>query len=113
MYRYVYNGVYSAPSSIDVAQVIDPTTNIGLTQDKTKMIIFCVDGRTSNDRGLDFYEAYRVAKKMGLYDVIRFDGGGSTTMWAYSNGTGKVVNTVSDTNGERSCMNYLHVRILE
>lgn len=113
MYRYVYNGVYSAPSSIDVAEVIDPTTNIGLTQDKTKMIIFCVDGRTSNDRGLNFYEAYRVAKKMGLHDVIRFDGGGSTTMWAYSNGTGKVVNTVSDTNGERSCMNYLHVRVLE
>lgn len=113
MYRYVYNGVYAAPSSIDVAQVIDPTTNIGLTQDRTKMIIFCVDGRTSNDRGLDFYEAYRVAKKMGLYDVIRFDGGGSTTMWAYSGGIGKVINNVCDSKGERSCMNYLHVRVQE
>jgi len=112
MYRYLYNGVYTAPSA-NVAEVIDPTTNLGITEDKSKMIIFCVDGRTAANRGLNFYEAYRVAKKMGLHDVIRFDGGGSTTMWAYSNGTGKVVNTVSDSNGERSCMNYLHVRVLE
>ena len=77
------------------------------------MIIFCVDGRTDNDRGLDFYEAYRVSKKLGLYDVIRFDGGGSTVMWIYENGVGKVINHVSDSKGERSCMNYLHVRVLE
>lgn len=113
MYRYVYNGVYTAPSNMSVAEVVDPTTNLGVNQDGTKMIIFCVDGRTSNNRGLNFYEAYRVAQKMGLHDVIRFDGGGSTTMWAYSDGTGKVVNTVSDSRGERSCMNYLHVRVLE
>ena len=63
--------------------------------------------------GLDFYEAYRVCKKLGLYDVIRFDGGGSTVMWTYENGIGNVINHVSDANGERSCMNYLHVRVLE
>lgn len=112
MYRYLHNGVYTAPSA-SVEEVINPTTNLGITQDKTKMVIFCVDGRTTANRGLNFYEAYRVAQKLGLHDVIRFDGGGSTTMWAYSNGTGKVVNTVSDSKGERSCMNYLHVRVLE
>ena len=112
MYRYLYNGVYAAPSA-SVAEVIDPTTNLGVNQERTRMVIFCVDGRSSKDRGLNFYEAYRVAKKLGLHDVIRFDGGGSTTMWAYSGGTGKVVNTVSDSKGERSCMNYLHVRVLE
>ena len=26
---------------------------------------------------------------------------------------GNVINHVSDANGERSCMNYLHVRVLE
>ena len=39
-----------------------PTTNLGMTQDKSKIVIFCVDGRTDSDRGLDFYEAYRVCK---------------------------------------------------
>lgn len=56
------------------AETINPTTNLGMTQDKSKIVIFCVDGRTDSDRGLDFYEAYRVCKKLGLYDVIRFDG---------------------------------------
>jgi hypothetical protein len=113
MYRYVYNGVYSAPPKKEDAETINPTTNLGMTQDKSKVIIFCVDGRTDSDRGLDFYEAYRVCKKLGLYDVIRFDGGGSTVMWTYENGIGNVINHVSDANGERSCMNYLHVRVLE
>ena len=113
MYRSVYNGVYSAPPNKEDAETINPTTNLGMTQDKSKIVIFCVDGRTDSDRGLDFYEAYRVCKKLGLYDVIRFDGGGSTVMWTYENGIGKVINHVSDTKGERSCMNYLHVRVLE
>ncbi len=113
MYRYVYNGVYAAPPKKEDAETINPTTNLGITQDKSKIIIFCVDGRTDNDRGLDFYEAYRVSKKLGLHDVIRFDGGGSTVMWTYENGIGKIINHASDANGERSCMNYLHVRVLE
>ena len=57
MYRYVYNGIYSAPPKKEDAETINPTTNLGMTQDKSKVIIFCVDGRTDNDRGLDFYEA--------------------------------------------------------
>ena len=100
MYRYVYNGIYSAPPKKEDAETINPTTNLGMTQDKSKVIIFCVD-------------AYRGCKKLGLYDVIRFDGGGSTVMWTYENGIGNVINHVSDANGERSCMNYLHVRVLE
>lgn len=113
MFRYLHNGVYSAPPKAEDAATIYQTMNVGMTQDGKKVILFCVDGKTENDRGLDFYEAYRVASKMGLYNTIRFDGGGSTTMWTYSDGTGKVVNTVSDKQGERSCMNYLHVRVLD
>lgn len=113
MYRYVYNGVYTAPSKREDALTIYQTTNLGMNADNNKIILFCIDGKTDDNRGLDFYEAYRVAKKMGLHNVIRFDGGGSTTMWTYADGTGAVVNQISDKNGERSCMNYLHVRILE
>ena len=42
----------------------------------------------------------------GRRDRIR-----STAMWLYTDGAGKVVNQPSDAKGERSCMNYLHVRI--
>ena len=28
-------------------------------------------------------------------------------MWLYGNGSGKIVNSVSDSKGERSCLNYL------
>lgn len=111
MYHYVQNSVYVAPASHSAAETIDPTTNVGLKADGTTLVLFCVDGRSNDDRGLNFYEAYRVAIKLGLQDVVRFDGGGSTTMWVYHDGEGKVMNNVSDSRGERSCMNYLHVRV--
>jgi len=113
MYHYVQAGDYVAPPKEVDALKIYQTTNMGLSADRKKMILFCVDGKTAADRGLDFYEAFRVAKKLGLVDVIRFDGGGSSTMWIYENGTGKIMNRLSDKNGERSCMNYLHIRLNE
>lgn len=113
MYHYVQGGVYVAPSSESVANTIDPTTNVGTKDGGKTIMLFCIDGRSTEDRGLDFYEAYRVATKLGLGDVIRFDGGGSTTMWLYDGAQGEVVNNVSDSQGERSCMNYLHIRALE
>lgn len=65
MYRYVYNGIYSAPPKKEDAETINPTTNLGMTQDKSKVIIFCVDGRTDNDRGLDFMKLI-VSAKVGV-----------------------------------------------
>ena len=53
----------------------------------------------------------RIAQKFDCWNVTRFDGGGSAAMWLYTDGAGKVVNQPSDAKGERSCMNYLHVRI--
>lgn len=112
MYHYVQGGAYVAPSSESVEKTIDPTTNIGMKDNGKTIMLFCIDGRSATDRGLDFYEAYRVAEKLGLEDVIRFDGGGSTTMWLYDGVEGGVMNNVSDSQGERSCMNYLHIRSL-
>jgi exopolysaccharide biosynthesis protein len=60
---------------------------------------------------MTYYELYRTCAKLGAYTMIRFDGGGSTTMWVYQNGEGSVVNHPSDSKGERSCMNYFHLRI--
>ena len=56
---------------------------------------------------------FRIAQKLGGWNVTRFDGGGSSCMWVYDNAasSGKIVNRVSDSKGERSCLNYMLVRI--
>ena len=75
------------------------------------MKLVCVDGRTATDTGLTYWQLYMVMKKLGLYNAIRFDGGGSTTMWTWKEGSGVIANHPSDSKGERSCMNYMHVRV--
>lgn len=106
MYRFLYNGSFSRPASTDEPY---PATLAGADETNTKVYWIAIDGRSSASRGLTFYQAYRVGKKLGCYNLIRFDGGGSTTMWVRDEGG--VVNVPSDTGGERSCMNYFHLRI--
>jgi hypothetical protein len=109
MYRFMQNGAYGTIStSSDEAM---PATVAGVNESGTKMFWVVVDGRSSVSTGMTYYELYRTCKKLGAYNMIRFDGGGSSTMWIYNNGEGSVVNTPSDSKGERSCMNYFHLRI--
>ena len=53
-----------------------------------------------------------LAQKLGGYNVTNTDGGGSSVMWVYDSAAGKgsVVNSVSDSKGERSCLNYLLIK---
>ncbi len=110
MFYYVRNGVYAAPPQ-SYAETIYQTMNVGTDASGKRLFLFCIDG-VRNYRGLDFFEASRVAKKLGVADVVRFDGGGSTTMWVLDDKGGDVVNNITDSKGERSCMNYLHIRRL-
>jgi exopolysaccharide biosynthesis protein len=117
MYRFLQNGGWNNPnvsSNPNSSNVNDPypATVAGTSQDGKTVYLVAVEGKTgSNATGLSYYELYRVGKKLGCHNMVRFDGGGSTSMWVYENGTGSIVNTVADSNGERSCLNYLHVRI--
>lgn len=108
MYYYLRNGVYEEPTPKESADKVYQTMNIGRSADGKRMCLFAVDG-INGSRGLDFYEAARVAMKLGLTDVVRFDGGGSTSMWINNGRGGRTVNNISDSNGERSCLNYLHI----
>lgn len=112
MYYYMQNGQYAPPTDAGAADKIYQTMNIGANQERTKVYLFAVDG-VKTYRGLDFYEAARVAQKLGITDVVRVDGGGSTTMWVYDDNGGSLVNNITDSKGERSCMNYLHVRVTD
>ncbi len=110
MYRFVQNGVFSKPSASDADRQY-PATIVGSDAGGTKVFLLCVDGNTSTPKGLNYYELYRVITQLGFTEAVRLDGGGSTTMWTYRDGTGSVVNTPCDSRGERSCMNYMFVRI--
>ena len=108
MYHLLADGVDKNLSS----SVYDPMTYVGVDQAGTKIHFFVIDGRQDwVSMGVKFYEMVRIAQKFGCWNVTRFDGGGSTTLWLYTDGAGKVVNKPSDSKGERSCMNYMHVRI--
>ena len=85
-----------------------------VSQDGKKVWFVEVDGRQDwYSMGLLAYEMYRIAKKLGGYNVTRFDGGGSSAMWVYdaASGKGKIKNSVSDSKGERSCLNYMLIRV--
>lgn len=95
----------------------DPITFAAVDQNGTKVWFVVVDGRQIDlsggvwtSMGLKAYEMAQVASRLGAYNMTRFDGGGSTALWAYADGAGALVNTPSDDKGERSCMNYIYIR---
>ena len=95
----------------------DPVTFAATDQAGTKVWFVLVDGRQIDlsagvwtSMGVKAYEMYQIASRLGAYNMTRFDGGGSSAMWAYTDGAGALVNTPSDEKGERSCMNYINIR---
>uniref|UniRef100_UPI003FEDBA95 phosphodiester glycosidase family protein n=1 Tax=Candidatus Cryptobacteroides bacterium TaxID=3085639 RepID=UPI003FEDBA95 len=95
-------------AAASVHSKFDPMTFAVLDKDCRKVWLVVVDGRQDwYSTGVKGYEVYRIAKKLGGWTCTRFDGGGSSCMWLYDNGSGKIVNSVSDSRGERSCLNYL------
>lgn len=107
MYRFLNGGNWNAVNDATLM----PATCIGADQAGTTVKLVCVDGRTSIDTGMNYWQLYMTMKKLGLHNAIRFDGGGSTTLWKWENGAGAIANRPCDSKGERSCMNYMHVRI--
>ena len=92
----------------------DPMTFPVVSQDCKTVWLVVVDGRQSGySYGVKGYEMFRIAQKLGGWNMTRFDGGGSSCMWAYdpAAASGRIVSSVSDSKGERSCLNYMLIRI--
>lgn len=117
MYRLMENGNdgSNTPSAgNNLHTTYDPMTFPVVSQDRKTVWLVEVDGRQpAYSYGLKGYEMFRIAKKLGGWNMTRFDGGGSSCMWVYnpSASSGKLVNSVCDTKGERSCLNYMLVRL--
>lgn len=93
----VYRGITEGLSS----RFVDsrhPRTGIGITKDRRRLFLIAVDGRQPGlSIGMTLKELAELFIKLGCYDSLNLDGGGSTTMWLM----GKVVNSPSDPTGER------------
>ena len=87
------------------AEVRHPRTAIGYSKDRKTVWLFVVDGRSASSVGMTLVELADQMRKLGAWQAMNFDGGGSTTMVI----DGKVVNTPTDPTGEREVGNALLV----
>lgn len=74
-----------------------PRTAVGFSRDSATLYLVTVDGRRESDSGMSLVELGELMLRLGAYDAMNFDGGGSTTMVV----GGTVVNSPSDKDGER------------
>ena len=116
MYRLMENGAdgtNTPPQGNNLYTTYDPMTFPVISKDCKTVWLVVVDGRHADySYGVKGYEMFRIAQKLGGWNMTRFDGGGSSCMWVYdpAASSGKTVNRVSDAKGERSCLNYMLVR---
>jgi len=93
----------------NVAAGRQPRTALGITKDKKNIILVAVDGR-SHSVGATHEEMAEIMLKLGAYDAMHLDGGGSTTMAVQLVGETELrtVNTLSD-GAQRRVINGLGV----
>jgi exopolysaccharide biosynthesis protein len=87
------------------AEMRHPRTAVGFSRDSSTLYLVTVDGRSENSGGMTLSELALLMRKLGAWQAMNFDGGGSTTMVV----EGAVMNKPSDTTGEREVGNVLAV----
>lgn len=80
-----------------------PRTAVGVNSDSSKLFLLTVDGRQTSSVGMNLFELADFMLRIGVYQGMNLDGGGSTTMVARN----KVMNSPSDATGERDVANAL------
>jgi hypothetical protein len=79
------------------AELRHPRTAAGFSRDRRTLFLLTVDGRSTRSVGVTLEELARLMRRLGAWEAMNFDGGGSTTMVI----DGAVVNVPSDAGGER------------
>ena len=87
------------------AETRHPRTAIGFSRDSSTLYLLAVDGRSQKSVGMTLVELAALMRRLGGWQAMNCDGGGSTTMIV----EGAVVNTPSDSAGERPVGNALLV----
>lgn len=98
------------PSSSGDPSGNHPRTGIGISKDRTEIILVTIDGRDTSFKGVSQSMFGAIMKELGAYNAINLDGGGSTTMALKPLGENKatVVNKPSD-GSERPVINGVGV----
>jgi exopolysaccharide biosynthesis protein len=87
------------------AEAKHPRTAIGFSRDSTTLYILTVDGRSTQSVGVTLVELADLMRRVGAWQAMNFDGGGSTTMIV----NGALMNKPTDASGERDVGNALLV----
>jgi Phosphodiester glycosidase len=87
------------------AELRHPRTAVGFSRDGKTLFLFVVDGRSENSGGMTLGELASAMRALGAWQAMNFDGGGSSTMLVGD----RVVNTPSDSTGERAVGDALFV----
>ena len=87
------------------AEMRHPRTAVGFSRDSSTLFILTVDGRSEKSVGVTLVELAALMRRLGAWNAMNFDGGGSTTMVV----DGAIVNATSDPTGERPIGNALLV----
>ena len=90
--NYLLASDYNAEPSSGSRQ---PRSAIGKKSDGT-IVIFAVDGRTTDSIGLTASELANALLELGCSDAMLFDGGGSTEIAVYKNGEVVILNDPTD-----------------
>lgn len=80
------------------AETRHPRSAIGFSRDSSTLFLLVVDGRTRTSVGMTLVELAALMRKVGAWQAMNFDGGGSSTMIV----EGSLVNVPSDAMGERA-----------
>ena len=91
-FQLVRDGMVAFEAATGVATDRPPRSAIGLSEDRTQLILVTVDGRRSYI-GMNEAELAAFLVEMGAYSAFGLDGGGSSTLWLQNQG---VVNDPSD-----------------
>ena len=84
-------------------QTRHPRSVVAVNQDASKLWLLVIDGRQASSLGMNFPEMADYLIKLGAWNAVNLDGGGSSTMIFNQ----QVVNSPSDPTGERSVTNVL------
>jgi hypothetical protein len=87
------------------AEMRHPRTSVGFSRDSSTLYLLTVDGRSQQSVGMTLVELADVMRRLGAWQAMNFDGGGSTTMVV----DGVLMNVTSDATGEREVGNALFV----
>ena len=87
------------------AEARHPRTAIGFSRDGATLYLMVVDGRSTTSVGMTLRELADQMRRLGAWQALNFDGGGSTTMVIDD----AIVNAPSDAAGEREVGNALLV----